>query len=398
MTGFASICCGVQLCRPCLRRRRTYAFGICYSILSVLSIAIIWLLMLGGVPSSLRTPPATIHEHRADMLRRIRQTDPDDNDASPHASEQQQRGELSNLDLYALGCEAAKVYPAVVTSKALKWHQTPRAQLLPEGPIFDGRRFANCVAVSNSAALSGSRLGRFIDSHELVLRFNHAPTIGFEQDVGSRTDVRIVNDLVLLDRKYYVVPNFNFMNDALYRDLTALIGWVPREEDLWNGPIIEHYFERRRLLPHESFYMFETQGLWDIWEFLQKLVPMPIVQYTPSSGALGMFLLLHHCDVVHGVEFIPSVRFHYSYGCHYFEIYQPLPCTFFSPHPKTAEMSLWYRLNRASDEVVFGHGVTQLRGFNVTQCKGSRGMRSSPPRVDYTLLPPLGYPLSTPTS
>jgi hypothetical protein len=77
----------------------------------------------------------------------------------------------------------------------------------------------------------------------------------------------------------------------------------------------------------------------------------------------GLILLLHYCDVVHGIEFIPSIRFHDHYGCHYFEIYQPLPCTFFAPHPKTTEMSLWYKLNKADDIKVFGHGIVQFQGL-----------------------------------
>lgn len=33
----------------------------------------------------------------------------------------------------------------------------------------------------------------FSDSHDIVMRFNHAPTEGFESDVGSKTSIRIVN-------------------------------------------------------------------------------------------------------------------------------------------------------------------------------------------------------------
>jgi beta-galactoside alpha-2,6-sialyltransferase (sialyltransferase 1) len=67
------------------------------------------------------------------------------------------------------------------------------------------------------------------DSHQLVMRFNHAPTKGFEVDVGTRTDVRIVNDLVIRDTKYWVVPSFNFLEDPMYRNLT-LVGWVPHQK------------------------------------------------------------------------------------------------------------------------------------------------------------------------
>ena len=37
------------------------------------------------------------------------------------------------------------------------------------------------------AALKGKRYGKTIDEHEVVVRLNNAPTIGYENDVGSFT-------------------------------------------------------------------------------------------------------------------------------------------------------------------------------------------------------------------
>lgn len=35
-----------------------------------------------------------------------------------------------------------------------------------------------------------------LDSHDIVMRFNHAPTKGYEDDVGSKTTIRVVNSQV----------------------------------------------------------------------------------------------------------------------------------------------------------------------------------------------------------
>ena len=40
--------------------------------------------------------------------------------------------------------------------------------------------------------MNGSRLGEAIDAHDVVLRMNAAPTKGHEDDVGSKTTLRLV--------------------------------------------------------------------------------------------------------------------------------------------------------------------------------------------------------------
>jgi hypothetical protein len=47
--------------------------------------------------------------------------------------------------------------------------------------------------VGSSGSLKGKQLGREIDSHDTVIRFNRAPTKTFEEDVGSKTTIRVVN-------------------------------------------------------------------------------------------------------------------------------------------------------------------------------------------------------------
>jgi len=49
--------------------------------------------------------------------------------------------------------------------------------------------------------LKGSGYGELIDSFDCVVRFNRAPTDGFETNVGTRTDVHVVNGHVFVNTK-----------------------------------------------------------------------------------------------------------------------------------------------------------------------------------------------------
>ncbi|XP_033120487.1 alpha-N-acetylgalactosaminide alpha-2,6-sialyltransferase 3-like [Anneissia japonica] len=50
----------------------------------------------------------------------------------------------------------------------------------------------HCAVVTNSGHVLNSSAGSRIDSTECVLRMNAAPTLGFEEDVGKRTTVRVI--------------------------------------------------------------------------------------------------------------------------------------------------------------------------------------------------------------
>lgn len=51
----------------------------------------------------------------------------------------------------------------------------------------------SCAVVGNSPGIIGTQYGKEIDRHEMVFRCNAAMIDGYEQDVGSRTDYRLMN-------------------------------------------------------------------------------------------------------------------------------------------------------------------------------------------------------------
>ena len=56
------------------------------------------------------------------------------------------------------------------------------------------RSCRSCAIVLSSSAILGSEAGAAIDAHDFVFRFNLAPTIGFETDVGNRTTYMVLHD------------------------------------------------------------------------------------------------------------------------------------------------------------------------------------------------------------
>ena len=58
----------------------------------------------------------------------------------------------------------------------------------------NGGAWGSCAVVGSGGSLWRSGLGKEIDAHDVVLRLNNAPTIGYERFVGSRTTHRLINN------------------------------------------------------------------------------------------------------------------------------------------------------------------------------------------------------------
>ena len=60
-------------------------------------------------------------------------------------------------------------------------------------PIGRNSNSRTCAVVGSSGTLLYERFGKEIDSHDIIVRFNDAPTEGFEPIVGGRSSVRVLN-------------------------------------------------------------------------------------------------------------------------------------------------------------------------------------------------------------
>ncbi|KAK4008271.1 beta-galactoside alpha-2,6-sialyltransferase 2 [Daphnia magna] len=224
------------------------------------------------------------------------------------------------------------------------------------------QRYGSCAIVSSAGALLDSDLGNFIDGHDYVVRFNNAPTMGFEVDVGNKTSLRILNSQILSK------PQFNFFNSSLYRNVSLLV-WDPSKYNAtleqWacspDFPFVDAFFSRRRHLQDEDLHLMDPRGLWDLWDYLSLHSPLPIPPNPPSSGFIGLALTLSFCDYVDMIEFVPSLRM--TKRCHYYDTHEDVGCTLGDWHPLAAEKLLVLSLNPADDHAIFVNGYVRIPGF-----------------------------------
>ncbi|KAK6325241.1 hypothetical protein J4Q44_G00045830 [Coregonus suidteri] len=244
-------------------------------------------------------------------------------------------------------------------------------RLVPPRPLEQlwgqGSKFKSCAVVTSAGAILNSSLGREIDSHEAVLRFNAAPTEGYENDVGNKTTIRIINSQILAQ------PRHRFNTSSLYKGMT-LVAWdpAPYSVDLprwYRNPdydLFNPYEERRRLHPTQPFYILHPKFIWQLWDVIQGNTQENIQPNPPSSGFIGIVLMMSLCEEVHVYEYIPSLR--QTDLCHYHERYRDAACTLGAYHPLLFEKLLVQRMNSATQHDLKTKGKVTLPGFSTVNC------------------------------
>ncbi|XP_014911912.1 beta-galactoside alpha-2,6-sialyltransferase 2 isoform X2 [Poecilia latipinna] len=227
--------------------------------------------------------------------------------------------------------------------------------------------FKSCAVVTSAGAILHSRLGKEIDAHDAVLRFNAAPTEGYEHDVGNKTTIRIINSQILAN------PKHEFNTSSIYKNIT-LVAWdpAPYTVDLqkWYaspdynlfGPYIDH----RKAHPDQPFYILHPSYVWRLWDVIQSNTQENIQPNPPSSGFIGILLMMALCEQVHVYEYIPSMR--QSDLCHYHERYYDAACTLGAYHPLLYEKILIQRINTGPQSDLRRKGRATLPGFSTINC------------------------------
>ncbi|XP_055630183.1 beta-galactoside alpha-2,6-sialyltransferase 2 [Toxorhynchites rutilus septentrionalis] len=247
--------------------------------------------------------------------------------------------------------------------RTVSWRDTPFnwneiGSYLPLGPLFN-QTSATCAVIASSGSLKGSKLGEFIDQHDIVMRFNNAPTSGFEDDVGAKTTVRVVNSQVVTK------PEFKLLTAKLFTNI-SIAAWDPGKfnqslSDWIKSPdfnLFDNFKRYNEKYPGANFHLVDPRSIWRAWTALQDKSKFKIMRNPPTSGFIGLGLLLPACRSIDMIEYIPSSRMNGL--CHYYDTEINSACTFGSWHPLAAEKLYVLRMNTASDYTTFQRGIVRI--------------------------------------
>uniref|UniRef100_A0A8B9K7W1 beta-galactoside alpha-2,3-sialyltransferase n=1 Tax=Astyanax mexicanus TaxID=7994 RepID=A0A8B9K7W1_ASTMX len=146
---------------------------------------------------------------------------------------------------------------------------------------WDPARCLRCAVVGNSGNLRGTGYGPVIDGHNYIMRINLAPTVGYEEDVGSHT----THHFMYPESAKNLATNVSFVL-VPFKTLDLL--WITSA--LSTGQIHKDTYTHTRTLKHHGRY--------------------------PSTGMLVLFFALHVCDEVNVFGFGADSRGNWH---HYWE-------------------------------------------------------------------------------
>lgn len=145
---------------------------------------------------------------------------------------------------------------------------------------LEHRKAISCAYVSSSGVLLGSKLGKQIDSHDLVIRVNAAPTIGFEEDVGNLTNGLVLNTIC------YCVPH-------------KRINCPKIQDNYLHIAAISLVVTRQNCEPINLIQSQQNSGVVfrNVWNFATDNV-FERGRRQATVGLYGLFSLSHVCDSV----------------------------------------------------------------------------------------------------
>ncbi|KAI8500316.1 beta-galactoside alpha-2,6-sialyltransferase [Branchiostoma belcheri] len=233
--------------------------------------------------------------------------------------------------------------------------------------------FNSCAVVSSSHALRFHMYGQEIDSHDAVLRFNCAPTHNFEQYVGNRTDIRLINTRIPqrdCKQEFWSKNSTMFTHGTLVIRNMDGINVGPRGVDVKRD--IHHAFNNlvkyRKMYPNRTLPFIQRpnfgKGISKELEWFCNATKMCNKTWlSPSSGMFGVVMMLHLCDWVRVFELVPSNKDNTTLNYYYDETK-----TRSQKHSYEQERTYVKTLSLTTEKDVENTGVVVLKGLSKIRC------------------------------
>ncbi|NWY55894.1 SIA7D sialyltransferase, partial [Chionis minor] len=216
-------------------------------------------------------------------------------------------------------CQATEVRDGPAAPTVLSFQGYSR---IPDGKPLERALCRRCAVVSSSGQMLGSHLGQAIDGQECVLRMNHAPTAGYEEDVGARSTVRVVSHtsvpLLLKNQPYF----FQQSQETLY------VIWGPSKkmnrEKL--GTTYRALLKVTEMYPRLQIYTLTEEKMAycdDVFQNETGKNRMKSGSFL-STGWFTMILAMELCEQIHvfgmvSESYCSREKNHSSVPYHYFE-------------------------------------------------------------------------------
>lgn len=173
--------------------------------------------------------------------------------------------------------------------------------------------YATCAVVGSAGFLRKQRLGAEIDSHDFVIRANLAPVSGYEEIVGSKTSLRIMNTQalgVVLEERLCTNRSSEFK--------------CPDYPVFLNSGSYEHIAEIKRKCPTTPFLGHEQIDAFD--RVMLHLWPNMLGNIMSGGWAIGVAMrLCNNITRVYGVTHDSTIALGHNSSYHYYDNNPPSP-------------------------------------------------------------------------